>query len=306
MNRAPRPRLALTARLAAALPGLVALLAGGAVVLGPAGTASATVVRHTPAAPSSTSGWLRIAHLSPDTPNVDVYLTPFGGRTPIVLRGVGYGDVSPYRAVPAGVYTAAMWLSGHGRSGAPILSGSANVAASHAYTVAAVGRRADITAKVLRDDLTPPEQGKGRVRLIQASTQASVVDLKAVGGPELATHATFGSSSGYATVPAGRWTLNVTPQTGSAKPLTTTVDVSAGSITSLLLLDGSAGILKLGSIVDSKGAATMPAGAVNTGYGPPAPARGSLPGGSAPTSAVLVLTGLGVVALARRVRTRAT
>ena len=42
-------------------------------------------------------GYLRLAHLSPNTPPVDVYLYSFGhARAMIVLKHVGYGTVSPY------------------------------------------------------------------------------------------------------------------------------------------------------------------------------------------------------------------
>ena len=37
-------------------------------------------------------GWIRLAHLSPDTPKVDVYVSSFGNDDdPTVLRSVGYG-----------------------------------------------------------------------------------------------------------------------------------------------------------------------------------------------------------------------
>ncbi len=39
-------------------------------------------------------GWLRLAHLSPNTPAVDVYLYSFGNsRAMIVLKHVSYGTV---------------------------------------------------------------------------------------------------------------------------------------------------------------------------------------------------------------------
>jgi hypothetical protein len=38
-------------------------------------------------------GWVRLAHLSPNTPAVDVYLYSFGDSSAeIVLHHVGYGD----------------------------------------------------------------------------------------------------------------------------------------------------------------------------------------------------------------------
>ena len=77
-----------------------------------AGTAAATAA--TARVPASHDvGYLRLAHLSPNTPPVDVYLYAFGKQPAIVvLKHVAYGTVSPYRAVASGDYTVAMRLAG--------------------------------------------------------------------------------------------------------------------------------------------------------------------------------------------------
>src|ERR1700685_23114 len=63
-----------------------------------------------PSASASTGvGWITLAHLSPNTPAVDVYLYSFGNSNAmIVLRHVSYGTVSPFSQVAAGDYTVAM------------------------------------------------------------------------------------------------------------------------------------------------------------------------------------------------------
>ena len=222
-----------------------------------------------PAHAASTTGWLRLAHLSPDTPHVDIYLSPYAGGDPVVLHDVAYGDVSPYRSVPGGTYTATMRWAGANDNSTPVLTGNAQVTPGKAYTVAAVGLRKDLAAKVLSDDLTPPPADKGRVRLIQASTRADAVDVQAVGGPVLAQDAAFGTSSSYATVAPGRWTVKVTPRGGTAEPVTTTIDVPAGRISSVLVLDGAAQrSLTLKTTADSSGSKVVPKGGVQTGFGP--------------------------------------
>jgi Domain of unknown function (DUF4397) len=56
-----------------------------------------------PAGASPGGGWVRLAHLSPNAPAVDVYLYSFGNpRARLVLHHVSYGAVSPYEQVPAG------------------------------------------------------------------------------------------------------------------------------------------------------------------------------------------------------------
>src|ERR1700693_4363935 len=69
------------------------------------------------------TGWIRLTHLSPNTPPVDVYLYSFGNsNAQIVLHHVAYGTVSPYEAVTAGDYSVAMRASGASATSQPVLS----------------------------------------------------------------------------------------------------------------------------------------------------------------------------------------
>ena len=74
---------------------------------------SAGLLSAVPAWAAPGAGWGRLAHLSPNTPPVDVYLYSFGDPSArLVLRHVSYGTVSPYREVPAGDYTVSMRAAG--------------------------------------------------------------------------------------------------------------------------------------------------------------------------------------------------
>ena len=74
-----------------------------ALAVGLAGGLGLTVA--SVASASTGTGYLRLAHLSPNTPAVDVYLYSFGDpNAMVVLHHVGYGDVSPYEAVNSGEY----------------------------------------------------------------------------------------------------------------------------------------------------------------------------------------------------------
>ena len=115
--------------IAAALIGGIALLAGA-----PAALASTTVPV------SSADGWVRIAHLSPQAPAMDMYLYPFGDPgAPTVLRDVAYGDVSPYVQLAPGEYTVAMRGLSASSSSQPALTVSFMVSPQTAYTLAALG-----------------------------------------------------------------------------------------------------------------------------------------------------------------------
>lgn len=62
-------------------------------------------------ASAATGTYLRLAHLAPDTPTVDVLVTAFSGAT-LRLDGVSYGDVSACRQITPGRYTLQMRTAG--------------------------------------------------------------------------------------------------------------------------------------------------------------------------------------------------
>src|ERR1700722_6477400 len=85
---------------------------------------------------SAGTGWVRLAHLSPNTPAVDVYLYFFA--RPAAPRGrprVRHGGLPPFGPLPAGEYTGGMRAAGAADTPKPVLSASLTVASGGAYTV---------------------------------------------------------------------------------------------------------------------------------------------------------------------------
>jgi hypothetical protein len=233
--------------LLAALPLLLLAIPAAAVA-----TASA----------ATTTGWIRLAHLSPNTPAVDVYLYSFGDSSAqIVLHHVAYGTVSPYEQVPTGDYTVAMRAAGATASSAPVLSASVDVVAGHAYTVAGLGPESGLRLQVLDDQLTTPA-GKAVVRIIQASLKQSVVSVK-WGSDTLQSSLKFGAVSSYQTVTAGTETLTVS---GGGDNATASVPLAAGTVHTLVVLDGTNG-LQIDNLLDAAGSGVDPAGGAATGFG---------------------------------------
>src|SRR5215467_15477163 len=131
----------------------------------------------TASASASSNGYVRLAHFSPNTPAVDVYLYSFGDSSAeVVLHHVAYGDTSPYETLAAGEYTVAMRAAGAAPTTKPALSASLTVEARNSYTVAGLGPESGLRLSVLDDQLTPPD-GKALVRVIQASLQDHVVTV---------------------------------------------------------------------------------------------------------------------------------
>jgi hypothetical protein len=250
---------------------------------------AAVSVLGVPAATAAEGGLLRLAHLSPDTPAVDVYVDsvadPDAG---LVLTGVAYGTVSDYQTVPPGTYTVAMRTAGADPATPPALSATVEVGANTAWTVAGVGNFADLGLDILEDDLTLPPTGQARVRVIAAAATATTLDVSLSGGAELAQDLEFAGTSGYVDVPAGATSLQVTPEGGAATELP--VQVAAGSVYSVIVLDAPGGGLAVQPALDAASPGVVPVGGVDTGAGGTAAAVAGTPG-------LVALAALGVAAL---------
>lgn len=220
------------------------------------------------AAPAAKDAFVRGAHFSPDTAGVDVYLTAFsGGTSTLWLSDVGYGDVSPYRQIAAGTYAVSMRPHGAPASQKPVLSWALNLKSGSAYTAAAIGMSKQIRGVVVADTLVPPPAGSGLVRIIQASSQAGHVSVRATDGPVLTADAGFGSTTSYVAVPSGSWTLKAQSSTKPALSGTLDIAVRSASITSVVLLDARGGGVVLRTVLDAAGTANMPSGGVPAGGG---------------------------------------
>jgi hypothetical protein len=216
-------------------------------------------------------GYVRLAHLSPDTPQVDVWLTSFrGGSYSKVLPGVAYGTVSPYERLAPGAYAVTMRSPGSAADSAPLIRTTLTVQRGAAYTVAGVGRNSDLKLRVLKDDLSRPSNGAARVRVVQASAGAPVVDVATASGMVIAEGARFPSQTKYAEVPAQRWTLEVRSTDGS-ETTTRSVDVRAGAVYTAFVLDSAPSGIALLVRTDAAGARATPRGSVDTGLGGGAP-----------------------------------
>jgi hypothetical protein len=254
------------------------------------------------ASAATSTGWIRLAHLSPNTPAVDVYLYSFGDSSAqIVLHHVAYGTVSPYEQVPTGDYTVAMRAAGASATSAPVLSASVDVVAGKAYTVAGLGPESGLRLQVLDDQLTTAP-GKALVRIIQASLKQSAVSVN-WGGDMLQSSLKFGVVSSYQVVSSGTATLTVS---GGGDTSTASVPLTAGTVHTLVVLDGPKG-LQIDDLLDAAGSGTDPAGAAATGFGGMAPRAPSspLPWLAAIGAGLLLAAAGGLRFRSRRVATQA-
>jgi hypothetical protein len=217
-----------------------------------------------PASAATPTGWVRVAHLSPDTKQVDVTLSSLSGDTVLYkLSNVGYGAVSPYIHLPVGTYAIAMVPAGAPADTTPVVKASVTVTQGKAVTVAALGLNKDLQTHVYTDVLGTVPSGMARLRVLQASTKHPTVTVKA-GSTTVASAAGFATISGYENVQAG--TVPVTMTAGSTTR-TMNVPLPAGSVHTLFVLDTSSGGLAVSAVLDSWASAVTPNGAIDTGAG---------------------------------------
>ena len=233
-------------------------------------SAAAVVAATSPAASAAPAagkgGWVRIAHLSPQAPAMDMYVYPFGDPGhPVVLKDVGYGAVSAYMAVVPGQYTVAMRGFGAAATSKPALTSSFMVTAGAAYTLAALGPDPGLRTEVLKDQMNAPA-GKAVVRVLQASLKQHRVTVSY--GPDvLARELSFGAATSYKAVAPGAQTVRFA---APGEHATTPVNLAADSVHTIVVLDDSSG-LKVDAVTDAVGSRIMPAGAISAGFGGTAP-----------------------------------
>jgi len=157
-----------------------------------------------PTAPTTGTAQVRVAHLSPDAPPVDVYVNgaravtgaAFKDGHELPLRAGGFRQL---RVTPAGATSPA------------VIDATVTLNNGGSYTVAATGLLAGIQPIVLEDDRGTT--GQSKVRFVHASPDAPAVDIAVTGGPVL-----------FANVPSARprrtrrWLLHLRPR-GSARGL---------------------------------------------------------------------------------------
>ncbi len=176
--------------------------AGALVTLG-SGTATASM--HGGSGGGGSLG-LRLAHLAPDAPAVDVYLD--GER---VVSDLSFQSVTGYLPVPAGEHTVRVTPAGD--SSTTVLEETVTLTDdAPRYTVAVAGQLADGSVRplLLSDAASNKDPSTAQVRVVHASPDAPNVTVSA-GGSALFEDVGFGEASDYAAVPAGDYSLSVGP-----------------------------------------------------------------------------------------------
>ena len=162
------------------------------------GTAELALQEDGTTAPFGSSS-LRVWHLSPDAPNVDVYVD--GAR---VLANVPYKGISEYLPVPAGGRNVEIRAAG---STTAVFRASVDLERGQSYTAAAVGSvggtGSAFTVRLLED-----AQSGAKVRVLHAIPDVPAVSVFVNGRRAVAGLAPL-RWTGYLTLQPGRYTIAV-------------------------------------------------------------------------------------------------
>jgi hypothetical protein len=155
-------------------------------------------------ASSVATGEVRVAHLSPDAPNVDVAVDGS-----VVLSNVPYEAISEYLAVPSGPHT--VTVTPAGATAPVVIDADVNVGANTSSTIAATGLlgAGDLQPLPLADDRITT--GQAKVRFVHTSPDAPAVDIAIPGGQVVPgfRNIAFRESSNYVALDAGTYDLDV-------------------------------------------------------------------------------------------------
>ena len=146
---------------------------------------------------------VRVAHLSPDAPAVDIWVDGS-----VVLSEVPFKTVSDYLELPEGSHR--IQVSPAGETSPIVIDATVQLEADTAYTVAATGLLGedDLSPLVLVDDLFNYCENS-KVRFVHTSPDAPAVDVGPSDGSVLFGDVAFRGASEYAKLPAGTYDLEV-------------------------------------------------------------------------------------------------
>ena len=194
------------------------------------------------------SAYIRVTHLSPDTPGVGIYVN--GGADPINEAALEFPTGTPYTEVPAGTYDFDVNVFGSGPEGAPISLPGTELPAGVRVTATAIGRldAADGLALepiVLIDDDSDIEDGSFKVRVIHAAPLVDNVKIWEVSGEPQAIieDYAYGAHDVVTQLPGGTYNLgfDVAPADGVPELVFNTGEIPAGVYVNLYATNDDAG-----------------------------------------------------------------
>jgi hypothetical protein len=205
-----------------------------------------TVVRIDPTDIEPGSANIRVIHLSPDAPAVDIWVNDSIEAVSDLLFGVGTG----YIELEEGTYDFDVSPAGTSAADSVLAIDGLELMADRSYTAVAYDSLGSIKALALEDDYSNLDAGNIRVRAIHTAVGVGQVDIwniPEMGDPSpLYENVDFGVVGGYLDLPAGAYTLGFdVDDDASPDAIFSIPALSAGTVANVFAVTDADGNLSL-------------------------------------------------------------
>ena len=150
--------------------------------------------------------YIRVLHASPDAPAVDIY-----ANDNLLIKNLGYKQLSKYLPVTPGNYRIQVYPTGQRTK--PVLDTKVTAPPNSAYTIAAIGKLADLSLLPIPEMYMPPMPmgDQAYVRFTHLSPNAPAVDITLPDGNKLFDDVSYKETTDYIAVSPDTYTLQVRP-----------------------------------------------------------------------------------------------
>ncbi len=200
--------------------------------------------------PATYTTEVRVLHLSPDAPAVDVFAD--GAE---IASDLAYGEGTGYLEVDEANYDLAIAPAGAGIDAAVLEADGVSLVRDNTYSVIAYDALTEIKAMVLEDDYAGLDDGFIRVRPIHTAAAVGEVDIWAItdaGASMLYEDVPFGAAGSYVDLPAAAYTLGFDADDDAVPDLIFDLPaLSAGTVANVFALsDTDRGVYLLAQLED--------------------------------------------------------
>jgi hypothetical protein len=203
---------------------------------------------------------IRVLHLSPDAPAVDVFANV--GASPVV-KSLGFLEGTDYLDIPAGDYSFQISASGQPATSAVLDVSGLMLEAGKSYTAVAYDALSAIKPLALEDDFSGLASGDIRVRAIHTATAVGTVDiwnLPDMGDPaKLYAGVPFGGVGDYLDLPAGAYSIGFDVDADAVPDVIFDLPaLPAGTVANVFAVSDSSGVYLVAQLQDGTIATIRP------------------------------------------------
>ena len=191
---------------------------------------------------------VRVLHLSPDAPAVDVFVNAGADAT---VSALAFEAGTDYLEVPAGTYDFQVAASGATAADAVLNIDGLALDADVSYTAVAYGALADISAMALVDDSEGIEAGNIRLQVSHAASGVGTVDIWELTGGSMLVEAFEYGATGTLDVPGGALELGLDLDADASPDVTFSVpDLGADVAVNVFAVTDATGAFLLAQLPD--------------------------------------------------------